>query len=516
MIDPLSPLFLEHRMIDVQFNIKSVVIGLALGVCLLAFGVADASAQTGNVVKLKVGRSTVIQAPWPVKTISVAEPAVAEVQIAAINQVIVLGVKPGSTDVVLWDDDGQVWQTQVIVEGTEEDVMKLQDELNGLFPNSDLRVSKANEILVVKGAFRRSEEVGHLKTYLDGLGGKYLNMTRLEGVQQVQLNVRVAEASRQATRALGVNVLHAGNSFFGGSVVGGNPNGINIGVPGGTPAAHNLPFVFQNSTTIGSAVTLFAGFPDADLQFFIQALEENQYLKTLAEPSLVALSGENASFLAGGEFPVPIAQSSGGSGSSSITVEFKEFGVRLNFKPDVLGDGSIRLYVAPEVSQLSDIGSVRVADFVIPSLSVRRSETTLEMKDGQTFAMAGLIDEFTRSSSTKVPVLGDLPILGPMFRSVQYINGETELVILVTASLVEPLSTAENRPLPGMLHRPPSDWQLYAEALLESDEPMVLKPLGAKKVQQLGLDRLQGPGAWADHYDRSRTGPNARVKTYTP
>ncbi|MHC4995328.1 MAG: pilus assembly protein N-terminal domain-containing protein, partial [Planctomycetota bacterium] len=193
------------------------MIGLVLGAFLLSLGASEASAQVGNVVKLSVGRSTVIQAPWPVKTISVAEPTVAEVQIAAINQVIVLGVKPGATDVVLWNDDGQVWQTQVIVEGTDEDVLKLQEQLESLFPTSNLRVSKANDILVVKGAFRRAEDVDHLNDYLTTLGQKHLNMTRLEGVQQVQLNVRVAEASRQATRALGINAFHVGNSFFGGS-----------------------------------------------------------------------------------------------------------------------------------------------------------------------------------------------------------------------------------------------------------------------------------------------------------
>jgi pilus assembly protein CpaC len=173
----------------------------------------------------------------------------------------------------------------------------------------------------------------------------------------------------------------------------------------------------------------------------------------------VALSGEEASFLAGGEFPIPIVQSSGGAGGSSnaVTIQYKEYGVRVTFRPVVLGDGTIRLNTAPEVSNLSDVGAVVISGFRVPALITRKAETTLELNSGQTFAMAGLLQNTTEAQNSRVPGLGDLPILGPLFRSVRYQKKETELIILVTASLVEPMSLAEVPPLPGFLHSDPND-----------------------------------------------------------
>src|SRR6185503_13142243 len=213
---------------------------------------------------------------------------------------------------------------------------------------------------------------------------------------------------------------------------------------------------------------LFANFPNSDLLFFVQALAENQYLRILAEPSLVAMSGEEASFLAGGEFPIPVVQ---GVNATSITVTYKEFGVRLRFRPTVLGDGAIRLHVAPEVSELTNAGSVTLQGFNIPGLLTRRAETTLELNSGQTFGMAGLISQSTQARTSRVPHIGDLPVLGALFRSVRYQSGDTELVLLVTASLVEPLSVANMPPTPGITHSDPNDWELYAMGKIEGKAP---------------------------------------------
>ncbi|GAG01123.1 unnamed protein product, partial [marine sediment metagenome] len=218
-------------------------------------------------------------------------------------------------------------------------------------------------------------------------------------------------------------------------------------------------------------------------------------LKLLANPTLVALSGEKASFLAGGEFPIPIPQNSG-SGATSITIEYREYGVRLTFKPIVLGDGTIRLYVAPEVSELTDVGGVSISGFTVPALLTRKFETTLELSSGQTFAMAGLIKESISATKSRIPGIGDLPVLGPLFRSVRYTKGETELVVFVTASLVEPLSLAQVSPLPGFLHAEPNDWEFYLEGRIESEEPAKIHPDDIERLKQMGLDKLLGPGAW--------------------
>ncbi|HAU38151.1 MAG TPA: hypothetical protein DCX07_10615 [Phycisphaerales bacterium] len=244
-------------------------------------------------------------------------------------------------------------------------------------------------------------------------------------------------------------------------------------------------------------MTLFAGFPKIDLEVFLQALSENQYLRVLAEPNLVALSGQEASFLAGGEYPIPVVQGSTTGGGTSISVEYREFGVRLQFRPTVLGENGIRLYVAPEVSELSDVGAVQIQGFRIPSVVTRKAATTLELKSGQSFAMAGLIRRSTSARTSRVPGLGDLPILGSLFRSVRYELGETELVVLVTAELVEPLDVdIQKQPVPGDFHIEPNDWELYAFGKIEGDLESRIKSDPPAWVAQHRLQRLKGPGAW--------------------
>ncbi|MHC4418436.1 MAG: type II and III secretion system protein family protein, partial [Planctomycetota bacterium] len=275
---------------------------------------------------------------------------------------------------------------------------------------------------------------------------------------------------------------------------------VTVAPSSGTPLISELAIGPESvSNTFSSAVTLLAGVPRANLEVFLQALAENQYLRLLANPTLVALSGEDASFLAGGEYPIPVVQNSGGGGTS-ISVEYQEYGIRLNFRPIVLGDGSIRLYMAPEVSELTNVGAVTIEGFSIPALVTRKMHTTLELKSGQTFAMAGLIKNKSEATNSRVPGLGDLPILGPLFRSVRYQTNETELVVLVTASLVEPMSLAKTPPLPGFLHEVPDDWELYLDGRIESQEPAKIHPDDAAWLKQNGLDHLLGPGAWDSYF----------------
>jgi Flp pilus assembly secretin CpaC len=290
------------------------------------------------------------------------------------------------------------------------------------------------------------------------------------------------------------------------STTGASNNSINIGVPEGTTAGDVTPFVFHSDVAAGQATTLFAGFPRADLEFFLEALIENKAMRLLANPTLVALSGEQASFLVGGEYPIPVVQGTGGgaAGGNAVTIQYKEYGVRLAFQPTVLGNGSIRLHAIPEVSSLSTSGAVTISGFTVPALLTRRSETTLELKNGQSFAMAGLLQHENQANNARIPGLGDLPILGPLFRSVRYQKKETELVVLVTASLVEPMSLASTPPLPGFAHSEPNDWELYIEGRIESKKPVKIDPDHARFLKRMGLDRLVGPGAW-DSYQAPKS-----------
>ncbi len=451
-----------------------------------------------TVIEIHLGTSRIIRSPWPVSKVSITAPEVADVHVLTPQRLLVLGKSVGETDVILWGkEDDQVWRSKLDVSA---DIQKLKADMASLFPDSQLTVSVSGDLVVIGGTLARAVQSPRLRTFMESRKLKYMDMTRLAGVQQVQIQVRVAEVSRQAIRALGISAFKTGSDVFGVANVGGDAN-INIGTASGVSAAQwKVPFTFQGAVTANPSVTMMAGFPEIGLELFINALQDNQYLRLLAEPTLVALSGEEASFLVGGEFPIPVVQGGGtdtGAGTS-ITIEYREFGVRLKFRPTVLGNNLIRLKVAPEVSELSE-SSVSFGGFVVPGVTLRKAETTLEMRSGQTFAMAGLINRATIARVAKVPGLGDVPILGALFRSVRYTQRDTEMIVLVKATLVSPVGDKPLAPLPGVLDSPPNDWELYAEGRIEGRAPAKLSPADATWLREMGLDRLKGSGAWASY-----------------
>ena len=453
-----------------------------------------------EVISFIVGESTIVNAPWPAVRVVVTDPSIAYVEELTAQKFLLQGIKVGSTDLIVWNEgESQVqrWKVQVKL-----DTDRYKQKLDELFPDASLEVSEHGETLIIKGLLRSADQVTQMHDYLTKKGTKYVDTTSVAGVQQVLLEVRIAEVSRSALRSLGINVFHTDDDFFGGSRLG-NLGGGDIGAPAGVLVGEQMPFQLMNPLLPSASVTIYAGLPKADLEIFIQALAENQYLRLLANPTLVALSGEDASFLAGGEFPIPIVQgsSAGVGGGNSVTIQYKEYGVRVTFRPTVLGDGRIRLHAVPEVSNLSDVGAVIISGFRVPALVSRKAESTLELNSGQTFAMAGLLQNTTEALNSRVPGLGDLPVLGPLFRSVRYQKKETELVVLVTASLVEPMSLAETPPLPGFMHSEPNDWEFYLEGRLEGKMPAKINARDAEWLKQMNLDQLKGPGAW-DSYNK--------------
>ena len=462
----------------------------------LAQAATLAAQQAAPEILLHPGRSQLLELTARMETVAVADPSVVDVKPLSPKQVLVLAKSFGETDLLLTlEGAGTVTYTAHVRPNVEE----LQKALRRLF-SPDLEAEYLDGTVAVSGTLPSVEVGAAMSKFMTEAGVKWADLTRLAGVQQVQLRVRIAEASRTALRSLGVSAVASSASGFGGLQSPGSAfQPVSITPAPGSSIANTLYTYGGVGGAVTSATTLFGGLPSANLEVFLQALVENRYVRLLAEPNLVAVSGEEASFLVGGEFPIPIVQGTTANSSSVVTIQYKEFGVRLNFRPLVLGEGRIRLEVAPEVSELSEIGALQQNGFVIPGIVTRRSSTTVELGSGQSFAMAGLLRNKEQSRRGGVPLLGDLPILGPLFRSIRYEKEETELVVIVTAELVEPVD-GEDVLLLGAEHVTPSDWELFFEGKLEgaaASEP-------AARLDEMGLSGLQGPGAWQRSDDPKR------------
>jgi pilus assembly protein CpaC len=449
------------------------------------------AAVRGPQIEMPVGGSLVISMPQRIESVIIVLSAMADAKPISPTEVVLVARKPGTTDVVFRLESGEttIRSLRVTVDDKE-----IEDRIRRLF-GTELDVGDVNGTITLRGTVPDVATGAQVSEFMDSIATDWVNLTRIPGVQQVQLRVRIAEASRTALRELAFGGVVGGSSAFGG-----------FQAPGGTPfqrvsitptpfaPADNARFMFdQAGSGVSSATTLFGGIPGSNLEIFINALSENRYVRLLAEPNLVAVSGEEATFLVGGEFPVPIVQGTGVSGGNTVTVQYKEFGVQLKFRPQVLGEGRLRLEVSPEVSELSEIGAVEQNGFTIPGVITRRSSTTVELSSGQSFAMAGLLRTKDQARASRVPVLGDLPVLGTLFRSVRYEQDQTELVVMVTAELVEPLDDGMDRPLPGDLHQTPNDWELFGEGKLNGATD-IGNPLS--RLRALGLGSLAGPGAW--------------------
>jgi pilus assembly protein CpaC len=402
---------------------------------------------------LIMNKSAVLSTRAPYKRVSIGAPEVADVNAIGPNNILVTAKKPGTTQLIVWDDSDR---SQVVDVAVSIDLAALQEQFKQQFPGSKINVSMANGQVVLRGqapSLLVAEQAAQLAA---PFAPKVLNFIEISGGQQVMLQVRFAEVSRSATNQLGFNFgTTDGKSVFG-SNIGTGP----LGLGAGTGNAGSSLVAPSPSPT----VTLFGtgGIGNTQFAYYIQALRQNNLLRVLAEPNLTAMSGQEASFLAGGSFPVPVTQGGGaGSGAPAITVEYRSFGVKLNFTPVVLGDGKIRLKVAPEVSDLDFTTAVQFGGFVIPGLTERKLQTTVELREGQTFALAGLLNNNVSATKDVTPVLGDLPVVGALFRSVRYQRKETELVVIVTPRLVEAMNPAQVPQLPGEKWRHPTEGDLF-------------------------------------------------------
>jgi pilus assembly protein CpaC len=426
--------------------------------------------QTGSErMTLALNGSAIIETTLPTQRVQAVDPNTIFVQSISPTQILVTGVGTGVSQIIVWSDDGQQSIFQVTV---DMDLTALNAALSSVDPLSSVKAIPLMGNVVLTGTASSTEmsqrlsEVAELFMPADGSGGSgnVQNQMVVAGEQQVLLRVTVAELSRGAARELGINGFLAGENFRDAFVVN-QLNGINpanIGALQNFNVRQNFSFGSPDGIPLNPAVPLSLGFPRVQMQVFINALAENSLVRILAEPNLVTVSGETASFLAGGEFPIPVPQ-----GVDQVTIEFREFGARLNFTPVVMKGQRIRMHVAPELSQLDFTNAVQVSGFVVPGLTQRRMETTVEVGNGQTLAIAGLLNDEVRGVANRIPGIGDVPVLGALFRSVSYQRNITEMVVLVTPEIIAPLNPNQVPKVPGSDHQDPNDFDLYALGLLE-------------------------------------------------
>jgi pilus assembly protein CpaC len=383
-------------------------------------------------INVLVGQSRVINFDRPIGRFSISNPEIAEAVMVRPDQVLVNGKAFGQVNFIAWEkSDSKFIVFDVFVRAN---LSLIDSQMRALFPRDDIRLSQANGSVVLSGTVNDPATVAQADSVVQAAGFKTVNMlaSPVKSATQVQLQIRVAEVSKNKLRELGSSFAYQGSPGSGGFVTGGGPGSLSEVVGGAM------------SGTFTSAMNVF--LMGGNTQNKISAMQTNGALRALAEPNLIAMDGQVASFLAGGEFPIPIVQS-GGGGNAAVTITFKEYGVRLNFKPTIIDEDHIRLELEPEVSTIDFANGVRFQGFVVPALRTRRARTGVELRDGQSFALAGLLDNSETRSLSKVPVIGDIPILGNLFKSTQFQKQETELVFIVTADLVKPVNRDD---LPNM------------------------------------------------------------------
>jgi pilus assembly protein CpaC len=423
-------------------------------------------------ITVPIHRSVTIESTIEATRADVISRTIADVQVVSPRRMLVTGNSFGTTTVVLTGGDKQyVFEVTV-----ELDLTAFQDTIKNIDPQSDAKATSLRGNIVLVGTVsstdraKRIVELAELFVPRNAEGNaiaRVQNHMEVAGEQQVLLRCVVAEVSRAASRELGVNGWLAGENFRDGFVVNqlGGINPINIGAAASSLVTENLPFLTGGEgIPITANPTLSLGFPRVQTQLFIKAMADNQLLSVLAEPNLVAISGETATFLAGGEFPIPVPQ---GGNTGQVTIEFREYGVQLNFTPVVRGNQLIRLRVAPAISELDFTTAIQIEGFVVPGLTSRSTETTVELGSGQTIAIAGLLSEQSRGLASRIPGAGDIPILGALFRSVNYRSSLTEMVVLVTPEIVAPLDAHQKVRLPGEGIDRPNDWELYVMGEVE-------------------------------------------------
>ena len=395
---------------------------------------------TGSVetLRLLVGKSVVVNSPEILKRVSVTDEKIAYAVIISPNQLLIHALKSGSVTLILWNEREEMRSFEL---QTQVDLRPIRETLQRTFPGESFQIAQSGDAVILTGTASSQEVVDKATAVIKTEFPNVVNLLAVpvEPNKVVLLQVRIAEVDRNALQQLGVNIFSTGALNTIGRITTGQFSAPVIQSIGGGAS--------QTTTQLSDLLNIFVFRPDLNLGLTIKALEARNLLQILAEPNLLALAGKEASFLAGGEFPVPIVQ--GGTGIQTVTIQFREFGVRLKFVANPTADGIIRLHVNPEVSALDYANAVTLSGFTIPALTTRKAETEVELRDGQSFAIAGLIDKRMSQVVNKIPWLGDLPFLGNLFKSKEWKANNSELLVMVTPHIVKPLEPAQLPPMPA-------------------------------------------------------------------
>ncbi len=441
---------------------KFILIGLSLLLSNPVWG-EGLTYQTSQIdspqsLDLTVGTSKIVETPNEFKRASLAEPEIADTIVLSTKQVYVTAKKLGTTTLTLWSKDGKV--SNVLQVRVTPDVTRLKEQLHTLLPNEpDLQVVASHEHITVAGNVTNVEALNRALVLAEPFAPKkIINMMQVGGVQQVMMEVKISEMQRGLLKRLGVNFTRRqlGHRDF------------SIGTLNELSAVEADPFGAGGLSVIAStAANAMLGFNVGNDAWTVtlDMLKEHGLSKSLAEPTLITESGQAASFLVGGEFPVPIPQT-----FNTLSIKFKEFGVGLKFTPTVLSNERISIVVNPEVSELDFANGIQLGGFQIPSLITRRVKTVVELGDGQSFAIAGMLQDNIRETIAKYPFLGDIPILGALFRSSSFEKNETELIVIVTPHLVKPLNVVKQT-LPTDHYLEPNDFELMLMGYVEGVYP---------------------------------------------
>jgi pilus assembly protein CpaC len=377
-------------------------------------------------LRVMVGKSLLINTTERLRRISITDPTVADALVVTPTQVLVNGLAPGEVSLLIWDELERSRSFDLRV---DVDITAASEEMHRLFPDEQINVTPSRNAIVVSGHVTTEDVSKHAGALASAYSKNVVNVLTFGpvGAEEVLLEVKFAEVDRTALTQLGFNPFSTGSGNTIGSITTGQYAATKPG-PISDPG-------FQSQTTISDALNLFFFNPQVHLGAVIKALQQRDLLQILAEPNLVAVNGKEASFLAGGEFPFPVVQP-GAGGISTVTVQFREFGVRLKFTPVIQPNGSIHLHVVPEVSTLDFANAVTVSGTTIPAISTRKADTEFELQDGQSFVIAGLMDSRVTNVGGKIPGLGDIPIIGNFFKSKSNQKSNSELMVLCTVRRV--------------------------------------------------------------------------------
>ena len=405
-------------------------------------------ATSGAPLRVMVGKSLLINTSERLRRVSVTDPNVADVQVVTPTQILVHGRSAGEVSLLIWDELERSRSFDLRV---DVDVTAAAEEEKSVFPDEQIVVTPSRSAIVLSGHVSSEDVMKRAGSIAEAYSKNVVNVLTFgpSGAQEVLLEVKFAEVDRSAVSQFGINLLSTGVGKTIGTTSTGQYGGFGVqritdtfGVPASpapnqpTPTSGSPTEVFSTTQQINDVLNLFLFNPELHLGAVIKALQQKNLLQILAEPNLIAVNGKEASFLAGGEFPFPIVQP--GQGFTAVTIQFKEFGVKLKFKPVIMPNGNIHLNVTPEVSTLDFANALTISGFTVPALSTRRADTEFELQDGQSFVIAGLMDNRVTNLVSKVPGLGDIPILGNFFRSKSLQKSNAELMVLCTVRKISP------------------------------------------------------------------------------